>query len=63
MTPTTASTYLNHPKRLARTPEIVDLRDFNMVHAAPVENDQALLTLRYDPRTGGLFPRTGGAST
>lgn len=56
MTPIKASTYLGHANRLAHVCPLIDLRQLNLVHAAPVENDHALLTLRYDPNCGVLQP-------
>ena len=56
MTPIKATEYLNHPNRIYRQKAVVDLRDLNMVHAAPVENDHAFLTLRFDTQTGALVP-------
>jgi hypothetical protein len=35
---------------------IVDLRKLNMVHAAPIVADRAVLTLRYDPTQQALMP-------
>ena len=57
MTPIKLNEYLNHPAKIHRSKAVIDLREINMVHAAPVENDHALLTLRYDPRTGALVPQ------
>lgn len=57
MTPIKSSDYLNHAKRLHRPKTVLDLRDHNMAHAAPVENGRPILTLRFDPRSGALVPR------
>lgn len=57
MTPIKARDYLNHPNKLFRPRPTLDLREFNMVHAAPVEDDHAILTMRYDPKTGALVPQ------
>ncbi len=42
-------------KRLKRP--VLDLREFNMVHAAPVENGRPIITLRYDPVEQALVPK------
>ena len=59
MTPIKATDFLNHPHKLfrPRPRPVLDLREFNMAHAAPVENGHSFLTLRYDPATGALQPR------
>lgn len=57
MTPIKASDFLNNPQRLHRPKTVLDLRDHNMVHAAPTENGRQILTLRFDPRSGALVPR------
>ena len=56
MTPIKARDFLSHPRKLHRPRAVLDLREFNLVHAAPVEDDHAILTMRYDPKTGGLVP-------
>ena len=57
MTPIKSTDFLNPAHRMHRPKTVVDLREHNMVHAAPKENGRAILTLRFDPRTGGLVPR------
>ena len=57
MTPIKSTEYLNHPNRLTRPCTVVDLRDLNMVHAAPIENDRPVLMMRFDPKSGALVPR------
>ena len=58
MTPIKSNEFLNHPRKIYKTRPVVDLRELNLVHAAPVENDHAFLTLRFDPSSGTLVPRT-----
>ena len=57
MTPIKSNQFLNHPKRIHRANPVVDLRDYNMVHAAPIENDHVILTLGFDPSSGTLVPK------
>ena len=57
----TASDYLKHPAKLARGSPVMDLRDLNMAHAAPVEDGAPFLTMRYDPGTGALHPSSAEA--
>ena len=57
MTPIKSTDYLNKANRLHRPKTVVDLREHNMVHAAPKENGRQILTLRFDPRSGALVPR------
>lgn len=56
MTPIKASDYLKHSGKLAHVSPVVDLRELNLAHAAPVENGTPFLTMRYDLGTGGLHP-------
>ncbi len=57
MTPIKSSDYLSHPNRLHRPKTVLDPREYNMAHAAPVEDGRQILTLRFDPRSGALVPR------
>jgi hypothetical protein len=57
MTPIKTADYLGHTKRLHRPKTVIDLREHNMVHAAPRVDGKPILTLRFDPRSGTLVPR------
>ena len=57
MTPIKSTDYLNHTQRMHRPKTVLDLREYNMVHAAPTVDGRPILTLRFDPQSGALVPR------
>ncbi|MCP5075965.1 MAG: hypothetical protein GY947_22070 [Rhodobacteraceae bacterium] len=56
MTPIKFADYLKKQNSAVKAPQMVDLREFNLVKAAPVENGRPVLTLRFDTETGTLKP-------
>ncbi|WP_188671827.1 hypothetical protein [Neptunicoccus cionae] len=59
MKPIRLKDFTNRVNRAKRALPVLDLRKLNLVHAAPMEDDKAFLTLRHDPATGTLFPSLG----